>query len=43
MECFSKKITIIPNTISIDNIDNMLNIIKAYKREGINLIENQIY
>jgi hypothetical protein len=29
--------------ISCDNIDNMLNIIKAYEREGINLIENQIY
>ena len=29
--------------ISSDNIDNMLNIIKAYEREGINLIENQIY
>jgi hypothetical protein len=29
--------------ISNANIDNMLNIIKVYEREGINLIENQIY
>jgi len=29
--------------ISSDNIDNMINTIKSYEKEGINLIENQIY
>ena len=29
--------------ISSNNIDNMINTIKAYEKEGINLIENQIY
>ena len=29
--------------VSNDNIDTMINIIKAYENEGINLIENQIY
>ena len=33
----------IQHYISSDNIDNMLTIINAYEKEGVNLIENQIY
>jgi hypothetical protein len=29
--------------MSSDNIDNMITIIKAYEKEGINLIENQLF
>jgi hypothetical protein len=40
---FPKNNDNIQHYISSDNIDNMINTIKSYEKEGINLIENQIY